>query len=67
MMDTEYTLTTPEDFINAWCGKQTSSLCDTQIYILEAQALLLCSLGATPRGKPSCTDDMFLSGCVKAV
>jgi len=48
-MSKEYTLTTPEDFINAWCGTQTSSFSDSHMHNTEAQDLLLCSFGATPR------------------
>jgi len=47
----EHTLTTPDDFINAWCGTQTSSFCENMC-TTQAQDLLLCSLGATPRGGP---------------
>ncbi|KAJ1468179.1 hypothetical protein T484DRAFT_3630209, partial [Baffinella frigidus] len=53
-MSREYTPTTPVDIINAWCGTQTSSFSDSQMYVprmymTEAEDLLLCSLGATPR------------------
>jgi hypothetical protein len=50
-MTREYTPTTPEDVINAWCGTQTSSLGDSPsgAYVPLAEELLLCSLGATPR------------------
>ncbi|KAJ1466039.1 hypothetical protein T484DRAFT_1922462 [Baffinella frigidus] len=46
------TLTTPEDFINAFCGTQTSHTYPAarpRTYTLLAEDLLLCAFGATPR------------------
>ena len=57
----ECTLTTPEDFINAWCGTQTSSFCENMCTTTQAQDLLLCSLGATPRGRPLRADNSSLN------
>jgi len=59
-MAKEYTLTTPEDFINAWCGTQTSSFCENMC-TTEAQDLLLISCGATPRGGRPRADDISLN------
>ncbi|KAJ1485113.1 hypothetical protein T484DRAFT_2020870 [Baffinella frigidus] len=50
-MPMAHTLTTPEDFVNAYCGTQTSQSTPTvkaRTYVPLAQYLLLCSLGATP-------------------
>ncbi|KAJ1468095.1 hypothetical protein T484DRAFT_1755398 [Baffinella frigidus] len=47
-------LTTPEDFVNAFCGPQsptTSPTARARTYIPLADDLLLCSLGATPRAE----------------
>jgi len=60
-MAKEYALTTPEDFINAWCGTQTSSFCENSMCTTQAQDLLLCSHGATPRGRPLRVDDSSLN------
>jgi len=59
-MAKDYTLLTPEDFINAWCGTQTSSFCENMC-TTQAQDLLLISCGATPRGGPLRADDISLN------
>ncbi|KAJ1470298.1 hypothetical protein T484DRAFT_1917867 [Baffinella frigidus] len=51
-MSREHTPMTPVDFVNAFCGTQTSQTCpDMRPYIPLAEDLLLCSLGATPRAE----------------
>ncbi|KAJ1467587.1 hypothetical protein T484DRAFT_1921402 [Baffinella frigidus] len=51
-MSREHTFTTPVDFINAFCGTQTSQIYPAarpRTYTLLAEDLLLCAFGATPR------------------
>ncbi|KAJ1496340.1 hypothetical protein T484DRAFT_1740347 [Baffinella frigidus] len=48
------TLTTPEDFINAFCGTQTCETPPTaraRTYVPLFEDLLLCALGATPHAE----------------
>jgi hypothetical protein len=67
-MPKEHTLATPEDVVIAWCGTQTSSLCEKPPHMpTDAQDLLLCSFGATPRGGPPRADNISLSNNTDAI
>jgi len=46
-------LTPAEEFIHAFCGKQTSETSRPRTYSLQAEDLLLCSFGASPRASSS--------------
>ncbi|KAJ1496341.1 hypothetical protein T484DRAFT_1759506 [Baffinella frigidus] len=53
-MPKAYTLTTPDDFITAFCGTQTNETPPTaraRTYVPLIEDLLLCALGATPRAE----------------
>ena len=67
-MPKEHTLATPEDVVIAWCGTQTSSLCEKPPHMsTDAQDILLCSFGATPRGGPPRADHVSLNNNTDAI